>query len=181
MRVLFCPCVVQKVTAHVYGKTLNISHQSQKGFRGILFGITQQQKGYLTYVPSTQKIVSSHEIVFDEFISSAWEYTSCSYSEELATQPAVLYIPYATYSHEQTGKIITFSQFEEGDLFENESNLVEYKSISAWIDKSYAYDNSDIKSINKDAIKEIQDGNYVHPNINAIYSRLKIYDRIRQA
>ena len=71
MRVLVCPCVVQKVTAHVYGKTLNISHQSQKGFRGILFGITQQQKGYLTYVPSTQKIVSSHEIVFDEFISSA--------------------------------------------------------------------------------------------------------------
>ena len=30
--------------------------------------------------------------------------------------PAVSYIPYATSSREQTGDIITFTQFDEGDL-----------------------------------------------------------------
>ena len=35
LRVLFCPCVVRKATAHVDTKTLNVRHQSQKGFRGI--------------------------------------------------------------------------------------------------------------------------------------------------
>ena len=41
---LFCPCVVQKSTAHVDGKALNMLHQSQKGFQGILIGISQHQK-----------------------------------------------------------------------------------------------------------------------------------------
>ena len=47
LRVLFCPCVVRKATAHVETKTLNIHHQAQKGFCGIFMGITQHQKGYL--------------------------------------------------------------------------------------------------------------------------------------
>ena len=41
-------------------------------------------------------------------------------------KPAVLHIPYATSSNEQTGNIITFSQFEEGNLVENELNAEEY-------------------------------------------------------
>ena len=32
LRVLFCPCVVQKATAHVGTKALNMHHQAQKGF-----------------------------------------------------------------------------------------------------------------------------------------------------
>ena len=32
LRVLFCPCVVQKATAHVETKTLNMRHQAQKDF-----------------------------------------------------------------------------------------------------------------------------------------------------
>ena len=43
-RVLFCPCVVRKATAHIETKTLNMRHQSQKGFRGIFVGIPQHQK-----------------------------------------------------------------------------------------------------------------------------------------
>ena len=39
LRVLFCPCVVQKATAHVETKMLNMCHQAQKGFRGIFVGI----------------------------------------------------------------------------------------------------------------------------------------------
>ena len=34
----------------------------------------------------------------------------------MAMCPAVSYIPCATYSKEQTGDIITFKQFEEGNL-----------------------------------------------------------------
>ena len=32
LRVLFCPCVVVKATAHVETKTLNMRHQAQKWF-----------------------------------------------------------------------------------------------------------------------------------------------------
>ena len=39
LRVLFCPCVVRKATAHVDKKALNICHQAQKGFRSIFVGI----------------------------------------------------------------------------------------------------------------------------------------------
>ena len=66
LRVLFCPCVVRKATAHVETKALNMCHQAQKGFRGIFVGIPQHQKGYLVYVTSTMKIMSSYDVVFDE-------------------------------------------------------------------------------------------------------------------
>ena len=71
LRVSFCPCVVRKTTAHVGTKTLNMRHQAQKDFRGIFVGITEHQKGYLVYVPSTRKIISSYDVVFDESFSSA--------------------------------------------------------------------------------------------------------------
>ena len=43
LRVLFCPCVVQKATAHVETKTLSMRHQAQKGFCGIFVGIPEHQ------------------------------------------------------------------------------------------------------------------------------------------
>ena len=66
LRVLFCPCVEWKATVHVEAKTLNMRHQAQKGFRGILIGIPEHQKGYLVYIPSTKKIISSYDVVFDK-------------------------------------------------------------------------------------------------------------------
>ena len=66
--VLFCPCVVQKTTAQFETMILNIRHQAQKGFRGIFVGIPEHQKGYLVYVPSTRKIISSYDVVFDKKI-----------------------------------------------------------------------------------------------------------------
>ena len=71
LRLLFCPCVVQKATAHVDTKTFKNHHQEKKGFWGILVKIPQHQKGYLIYVPSTWKIFSSHDILFDESFYSA--------------------------------------------------------------------------------------------------------------
>ena len=64
LRMLFFPCVAWKATAHVNKKTLNMRHQAQKGFCGIFVGITQHQKGYLVYVPSTKKIISSYDVIF---------------------------------------------------------------------------------------------------------------------
>ena len=37
LRVSFCPCVVQKATAHVETKTLNMCHQAQKVFAASLW------------------------------------------------------------------------------------------------------------------------------------------------
>ena len=113
---LFCTCVVRKATAHVETKTLNMRHQAHKGFCGIFVGIPQHQKGYLVYVPSTRKVISSYDGVFDESFSSALSYTSRPYSEAMAMCPTVMYTPYAMPSKEQTGGVITFTQLEEGNL-----------------------------------------------------------------
>ena len=71
LRVLFFPCVVRKVTAHVETKTLNMRHKAQKRFCGIFVCIPEHKKGYLVCVPSTRKIISSFDVVFDESFSSA--------------------------------------------------------------------------------------------------------------
>ena len=80
--VLFCPCVVRKDTAHVGTKGLNMRHQAQKGFCGIFVGIQQHQKGYLVYVLSKSKIISSYDVVFDEIVFSASAYTSQLYQNK---------------------------------------------------------------------------------------------------
>ena len=98
LRVLFCPCVVRKATAHVETKTLNMRHQAQKGFHGIFVGIPQHKNGYLVYVPSTRKVILSYDVVFEESFSSALSYTSRPYSEAMTMRPAVTYTPYATSS-----------------------------------------------------------------------------------
>ena len=64
LRVLFFPFVVQKATSHFDKKVLNMCHQAQKCFRGIFILITQHQKWYLVYVPSTRKIIYSYGVVF---------------------------------------------------------------------------------------------------------------------
>ena len=113
---LFCPCVVWKATANVDKKALNMHHQTQEGFRGILIGIPEHQKGYLVYIPSRGKIISSYDVVFGESFSSALAYTSQPYSEAMAMHLSVTYTPYATSLRDQTGDIIMFTQFEESNI-----------------------------------------------------------------
>ena len=69
LRVLFCPCVVLKATVHVDKKALNMRHKAQKGFCGIFVVIPQHQTGYHVYLPSSRKIISSYNVVFDEKIT----------------------------------------------------------------------------------------------------------------
>ena len=111
--------------AHVETKALNMRHQSQKGFCEIFVGIPEQQKGYLVYVPSTRKIISSYDVMFDESFSSALAYTSQPYSEAMVMRPEVTYTSYGTSLREQTGNIITFTQFEEGNILTKTRNDAE--------------------------------------------------------
>ena len=63
--------------------------------------------------------------MFDEKNSSALAYTSRPYSEAMAMRPAVAYTPYATSSKEQTGNVIQFAQFEEGNISTKTRNNAE--------------------------------------------------------
>ena len=110
---------------HVETKTLNMRHQAQKGFCGIFVFIPQHQKGYLVYVPSTRKVISLYDVVFDESFSSALSYTSRPYAEAMAMRPTVTYTLYATSYKEQTGDVITFAQFEEGNILTETHNNTE--------------------------------------------------------
>ena len=96
LRVLFCPCVERKATAHVGTKALNIRHQAKKCFRGIIVGIPHHQKWYLGYVSHKHKIISSYNVVFDERLYCVLAHMSQPYSEAVAMLPAVSYIPYDT-------------------------------------------------------------------------------------
>ena len=100
LRVLFCPCVVRKSTAHFGKKALNMCHQAKKSFCVIFVGITQHPKLYLVYVPNTRKILPSYDVVFDENISCDLAYTSRPYSKAMAMRPSVTYTTRATPSKE---------------------------------------------------------------------------------
>ena len=117
LSILCCPCVVRKYTENIGTKALNMRHQVQKGFRGIFVWIPQHQKEYIFNVTHRQKVIFSCDVVFDERLYSVFLYMSQPYSVGTYTRQAVSYIPYTTSSRYQTGNIITFTQFEEGDLF----------------------------------------------------------------
>ena len=63
--------------------------------------------------------------MFDKSFYSALAYTSRPYSEEMSMRPAVTYTPYATSLKEQTGDVITFAQFEEGNILTETLNDAE--------------------------------------------------------
>ena len=164
-------------------------HQAQRGFRGIFVGIPQHQKGYLVYVPSTRKAILLHDVVFDESFSSALSYTSRPYAEAMTMRPAVTYTPYATSSKEQTGDVITFAQFEEGDLisetrtdtesgdeYDSESIMVSVKDMEN-LDKTEKFDDD---LISTETLHDIHDVNQNHPSIDKREARMAICDRIKQ-
>ena len=66
-----------------------------------------------------------YDVSFDKSFVSALSYSSRPYAEAMAMRPSVTYTPYATSSKEQTGNVITFTQFEEGDLLSETRNSTE--------------------------------------------------------
>ena len=109
-------------------------HQAQKSFCSIFAGIPQHQKGYLVYVPSTMKIISSYDVVFYESFSSMLAFTSHPYAEAMTMRPYVSYILSDTSSEKKTSDIISFTQFEEGGLLsetcDNAESSDEYEDNS---------------------------------------------------
>ena len=74
------------------------------------------------YVPNTRKITSLYDVVFDESFSIALAYMSPPYLEAMSMLPAVMYTPCATSLRGETGGIITFAQFEEGNILTKTPN-----------------------------------------------------------
>ena len=98
------------------------------------------------YVPSTRKIISSYDVVFDKFLSSALAYTSQPYSEAMAMRPVVTYTPYGTSLRERTGDVITFTQFEEGNIMTKNCNDAE--TGTKYDDNSVMMSKQDMEDIN---------------------------------
>ena len=110
----------------------------------------------------------------------------------MAVRLAVPYIPCATYSKEQTGDIITFAQFEEGDLLSETRNNGESSDESdddsimppllseEEMDAMGSGDESDYDLIFMEALEDIRDGSQSHPNVNKREARYKIRDCIKQ-
>ena len=189
---LFCPCLLQKYTAHVATKELNMRHQVQKGFRCISVGIPYYQKGNLVYIPSTRNLISSYDVVFDESFSSELAHTSQPYSEAMVMHLAVTYTPCSTSSREQTGDIITFTQFEEGNIRtktcndeqsgdESDNNSIMPPLLSEEEMDAMDYgDESDHDLISTEILENIRDGSQSDPKINWREDCYKIRDRIKQ-
>ena len=160
-------------------------HQAQKGFHGIFIGLPDNQEGYLVYVPATRQIVTSMDVIFDETFTSALAYTSHPYHEAMVTCPSVSFIPFATSSHEQTGDVIMFAQFEEGnrcnedtetsketltfsDIEAREETDSEMPSLIDPIDTSDSKsdDEDDDASISSSTLRDITSGSQMHPKVN---------------
>ena len=64
----------------------------------------------------------SYYVVFDESFSSALSFASQPYSETVVMRLSVTYKSCTTYLREQTGNLITFAQFEEGNILTKTRN-----------------------------------------------------------
>ena len=150
---------------------------------------TASKKGYLVYVPSTRKVISSYDVVFDESFCIALSHTSRPYAEAMAMRTTVTYTPYATSSKEKTGDVITFAQFEEGNLLTETRNDIESGDESDI--ESIMMSEQDMENINEkekfdddligtETIHDIRGGNQTHQKINKREARMAIRDCIKQ-
>ena len=102
-------------------------------------------------------------------------------------RPAVMYTPYATSPKEQTGDVITFTQFEEGNIWtetrndaesvdesDNESIMMSEQDMEN-LDSG---DESDHDLISTDMLEDLNDGSQTHPNVNRREARYIILSRI---
>ena len=102
----------------------------------------------------------------------------------MAMRLALLYIPYATSSREQTGNTITFTQFEEGDLLSGTRDLLSKTRDNTEISNKYdddstllpliseeeidvmsSGDESDAELMSTDILEDIRGGNQSYPII----------------
>ena len=141
------------------------------------------------YVPSTRKVISSYDVVFDESFSSTLSYTSRPYAEAMAMRPEVTYIPYATSSRELTGNVIMFAQFEEGTILTETCNSAESSDQSDSeslmmseqdMENLNCNEQSDHDLISTETLEDICDRSQTHPNVNKREACYITHERVRQ-
>ena len=104
-------------------------------------------------------------------------------------RPAVTYTPYAMSLKEQTGNVITFAQFEEGNIWTETRNATE--SGIEPDNESIMMSEQDTENINSgdesyhdlistEMLEDICDGSHTHPNVNIREARYKIRDCISE-
>ena len=103
-------------------------------------------------------------------------------------RPTVTYTPYATSSKEKTGDVITFTQFEEGNLLtetRNDTESDEESNSESIMMSKQDMENLDEKEkfdddlISTKTLHDIRDGNHTDLNIDKREARCKIRNRIR--
>ena len=95
----------------------------------------------------------------------------------MAMRLSVTYTPCATSSREQTGNIITFTQFEEGNILpktcndaeigdksDSESIMMSEQEMENLDEKENSDDDHDL--ISTEMLEEICDVSQSHPNVN---------------
>ena len=99
-------------------------------------------------------------------------------SEEMVMRPDVTCTPCATYSREQTGDIIMFAQFKEGNILTKTRNDAESGDKSddnsimpllmskEEMDAMYSGYESYHDLISTEMLENIRDGSQSHPNVN---------------
>ena len=87
----------------------------------------------------------------------------------------VTYTQYATSLKEQTGNVITFAKFEEGNILTETRNDTEsgdksdnesIMMIKQDMENINSGDESDHDLISTDMLEDIHDGSQTHPNVN---------------
>ncbi len=63
-RVFGRPCLLEKWITHFDCKVL--TKQTERGIRCMFIGFANNQKGFLVYLPSTRRITTSADVLFDE-------------------------------------------------------------------------------------------------------------------
>ena len=134
-----------------------------------------------------------HMIFLNDSFSSTLVYTPQPHAGAMAMQLAVLCIAYATSSKEKTGDIITFTQFEEGNLLSVTCNDTKSRNkydddstIAPLITKekmdvmSSDYD-YDAEAISTDMLEDIRDGSQSHTSINSRYVCYNIHDSFKKS
>ena len=88
-----------------------------------------------------------------------------------------VYTPYATFSKEQTGDVITFAQFEEGGILTetrndkesgDESDSESIMMSEQDMENIYSSDESYHDLIYTQMLEDIRDKSQCHPNVNRI-------------
>ena len=104
-------------------------------------------------------------------------------------RPAVTYTPCDTSSREQTGNIIIFTQFEEGNILTKTRNNTESGGDDSIMPPLLSKEDMDAMDsgdesyhdlISMEMLEDIRDGSQSHPDVNKREARYKTRDRIRQ-